>query len=685
MLEEQLIAEFAKAIRAEAEERISEQDVTGNLATASALTETMVAYLEEAGVVTGHDACPFEELGGRNSCRVIAYSLQDESTTLELLTATSRLDDSTASSKELTKLASSALRFFAACVRGDLDRFMANPAALEAATRIHQQANEIEEVRVHVFTASNVRDRSTTDVEFQKKIAITEIWDIERLYRVRGEEVTRDQIDIDFVKILGRPLSCLEMKPKPAEYETFLTVLPGNLIYDLFEQYGPRLFEFNVRSFLQAKGAVNRGIQRTIKDQPDRFLAYNNGLTATADVIEAGSLNGETVIRRVRGLQIVNGAQTTASIHRAKKVDRLSVDQVAVSMKLTLVPADDLSEFVPLIARYANTQNPIQVADLSASDQFHQQFESLSETVWTPGEESRWFYERARGSYQMARALQGTTPARKREFDRTFPRSQHFGKTDIAKYLMSWWGQPQTVSRGAQKNYATFMFGLRDRLGEGWQPDREFFRQTIVKALLYKASQTSVRRAKLQSYGANVVTYMIALFARKFEATLNFEFIWELQEISSEMHSLFGLWAPEIHKAIVQSAGSRNVTEWCKKDDCWEELKKLELVTPAELPPELVDESVGADEEVSVETADDNSEDELVKLCMALDGAQWMQVMAWIVNNGAIENYDRSVAHTLSGYAINGWIHRPSIKQAIRGARVIRAASAAGAIANVAT
>ena len=137
------------------------------------------------------------------------------------------------------------------------------------------------------------------------------------------------------------------MKPPPSEYQTFLLVLPGELISRLYDQYGARLFEFNVRSFLQARGNVNKGIRETLRSEPERFLAYNNGLTATADEIEVGQLHGETVIRRLRGLQIVNGAQTTASIHRARKVDKIDISRVAVSMKLTRVEPTKLPSSSP--------------------------------------------------------------------------------------------------------------------------------------------------------------------------------------------------------------------------------------------------------------------------------------------------------------------------------------------------
>ena len=217
-------------------------------------------------------------------------------------------------------------------------------------------------------------------------------------------------------------------------------------------------------------------------------------------MIDAGTYHGEAVIRRVRGLQIVNGAQTTASIHRAKKIDKLDISRVSVAMKLTHVEAGKLSEFVPLIAWYANTQNPAQLADLSANKEFHIKLEQLSEKVWCPGEETRWFYERAAA---LTRSLRrGTTPAKKRDFDLETPKSQRFSKTDLAKYRMSWGQLPHIVSRGTQKNFSAFMTTLRERNPPDWQPDPQFLRDTVALAILFGTIQSTVRKAKLGSYGA---------------------------------------------------------------------------------------------------------------------------------------------------------------------------------------
>lgn len=675
VLEDRLLDEFAQALRADAMERLTELPPEMHMAPAAALTEIMLGYLEEAGVVTEHELCPHQDDGGHRPCRLIGFSLPEDSTRLELFTCPDDLSAPTLSRRDLARLSGWAARFFEYAGKGDFKRFAQNGATLEAATHVNQELARIEEVRVNVLTSARASDREVADIAVLGRPISTEVWDIERLYRAAGEEVSRDRIEIDFVQLLGRPLSCLEMKPRPSEYETYLAILPGPLIYQLFDQFGARLFEFNVRSFLQAKGAVNKGIQRTLKESPGRFLAYNNGLTATADEIEVSNLHGETVIRKVRGLQIVNGAQTTSSIYRALKMDKVPLDDVAVSMKLTLVSPDRLDEFVPLIARFANTQNPIQVADLSASDRFHQQFESLSASVWPPGQESRWFYERARGSYQMARNREGSTPARRRDFDRTFPKSQYFGKTDLAKYLMTWWGMPHVVSRGAQKNYAAFMFSLRELFGEEWAPDKEFFRNAIGQAILFKAAQAVVRKARLQSYGANVVTYMMALLSERCGTSIDLGWIWDSQEASQELQKVFANWAPLIHAEIVESAGSRNVTEWCKKEDCWTEVRSLNLPLPEVLPPEFVSvDSVAAE----VEHAVIDEEEQLVALCASLGAQTWARIVAWATSSPEVQDFDRKVAHTLSGYAMNGWVKMPSLKQALRGARVLSAARNAG-------
>lgn len=687
MLEQQLTEDFAKRLNAEVIEKLTDLDATGPYAAQLALAEVMLGYMEEAGLVTEHELCPYEDSAGRNRCRITGYALPEESTRLEIFTAEFVPEENGThlGTEALSRLAGRAARFFGYIAERDLTRFAENESAANAARYLAEQMKHIEEVRVHILTNAHVKDRLINTIEVAGRNVEFSVVDVERLYRASRETITRDRIEIDFTKLLGRPIACVEMKPRPSEYETYLLILPGELIFQLYEEFGSRLFEFNVRSFLQAKGKVNKGLRDTLRSEPERFLAYNNGVTATADEIEAGLYMGEMTINRVRGLQIVNGAQTTASIHRAKKVDKIDISKVALSMKLTLVEPAKLTEFVPLIARYSNTQNVIQVSDLSANNEFHIKIEQLSEQIWCPGEEERWFYERARGAYQVAAARYGTTPARRKEFERECPKSNRFSKTDLAKFLMSWWLRPQTVSRGAQKNFAIFMAELPERFAENWLPDEAFYKQAVSLAVLFRAAQSAIRRAKLQSYGANVLTFMIAKLAADQSARLDLESIWEAQQVSPELVCVFDEWAPRIHAAIITGAGRSNVTEWCKKDESWSYIKALDLPLSDPVPPEILTEDAGIEEQAAVretggrplQPADD---DNLIGLCCALDGKAWARIIAWGAENGKVTPFDQRVAHTIAGYALQGWQKRPSIKQARIGARVLRAAAGAGII-----
>jgi hypothetical protein len=682
LLEEQLLAEFAARIHAEVKDALAELEPGTPLPEDSALAETVLGYLEEAGLVAEHDLCPHEDTGQRRS-RVLAYSLPDDSSRLELFTGIYLPPNGseTLPPAEVRRLTGWAARFFEYAVKGDHGRFAGNDPALQAAQRIRAEATRIEDVRVHVLTNAVVRDRAVASISVEGREVEFSVWDLERLHRATGEEVARERIEIDFQKLLGRPIPCLEMKPPPAEYQTFLLVLPGELIYRLYEEYGARLFEFNVRSFLQARGNVNKGIRDTIRKEPERFLAYNNGLTATADEIEAGLWNGETVIHRLRGLQIVNGAQTTASIHRAAK-EKFPIDRLAVAMKLTRVEPSKLDEFVPLIARFANTQNPVQVADLSANNAFHIRVEQLAGDVWCPGEESRWFYERARGAYEVARARLGSTPAKRRDFDEEIPKTQVLNKTDLARYLMSWWQRPDLVSRGPQKNFSLFMSELRERYPVEWTPDADFFKEAVATALVFKAARAAVTRAKLQSaIGQQLTAYIVAKLSFDHGQTFDPDFIWETQEVSSALVAALEAWVLPIHAEIVTTAGQRNIGEWCKKDTCWEGVKALALPIPSPLPPEF---RQAGDRESDVlipgTATSDAGGSSLVDACCQLDGAAWAKLMAWAATSSGVTAFDRSVAHTVMGYALQAWRKRPSEKQAVCAVRVIQAARYAGVI-----
>ena len=181
-----------------------------------------------------------------------------------------------------------------------------------------------------------------------------------------------------------------------------LVVMPGKLLAQIYGLYGARLLEQNVRTFLQARTKVNQGIIRTIEESPGMFFAFNNGLTATAAEVELSqAANGGLGVSAMRDLQIVNGGQTTASILYAQDRDKAVLDEVFVQMKLSVVDSERISDVVPLVSRYANTQNRVSEADFFSSHPFHRELERISRMTPAPARagslvSTKWFYERKR-------------------------------------------------------------------------------------------------------------------------------------------------------------------------------------------------------------------------------------------------------------------------------------------------
>ena len=343
-----------------------------------------------------------------------------------------------------------------------------------------------------------------------------------------------------------------------------------------------------MRAFLQATGKVNRGIRDTLRTEPSMFLPYNNGISATADHIETERLaDGSLAITKITGLQVVNGGQTMASIHRACKSDRATITDVLVQAKITVVRRKkdlDVEDLVHKISLYANSQNTVNEADFSANDPFHVKLEQLANSVWVPGEQNRWFYERARGSYQTAKNRYGTTDAKRREFERVMPASQKFTKTDFSKYMSAYEQTPHVVSLGGQKNFVKYMDSLKKAHGKNWLPDERYYRNLISIAVLYKAVERVVRDEGYPAYRANVVAYTVALLSRSTAGALNLDAIWARQGVSPELSELLRAWSHEAYDAIIDSADGRNVTEWCKKEGCWEVIRELSVSAPADLP-----------------------------------------------------------------------------------------------------
>ncbi|SCF41530.1 AIPR protein [Micromonospora purpureochromogenes] len=498
-----------------------------------------------------------------------------------------------------------------------------------------------------------------------------EVWDLTRLHRLASSGTLSEPIAVEF----NPPLPCLATPETDRNYSVFLAIIPGQDLADLYGRHGTRLLELNVRSFLQTKGGVNKGIRDTLLHNPDRFLAYNNGITATASTVEFTELpEGGQAISKIHDLQIVNGGQTTASIHYAHTRDKADLSRVHVQMKLTRVSPDRLQEIVPEISKYSNTQNKVTVVDFSSNHPFHVALEQVTRSLWAPaadgsGQETKWFYERARGQYTDALARE-RTPANQRKFKSLHPTGQKFTKADAAKFIHSWAGLPYLVSRGAEKNFRELMMRMGDNAPE---VNKSYAQRLLAKAILFKATDKIVAARDFGGYKINITSYSIARLAEATNRRVDLDRIWREQGLSPALAAaLDDLCAPVREVIVNPLRGGANIGEWAKRPDCWEAVLAIPWTVPDELAAELADQPV----EDSAPTASDDGTEGDVATVMAVPAPEWFALARWAKETRNLHPWQRQLADTVGRYVNNSWT--VTDKQAAQALRLMAEAQRLG-------
>ena len=441
--------------------------------------------------------------------------------------------------------------------------------------------------KIKLFLITNAIHSARTDAvpaELLNDIPVTyNIWDLSRFHRYESSGQTREGLVINFMDDYGASVPALAASKQGEELESYLMVIPGSQLAEIYDKWGARLLESNVRSFLQARGKVNQGIRDTIKSEPEMFFSYNNGLSATADAVETENSPEGLRIISAKNLQIVNGGQTTASIHAAKRLSPESLKSVHVQMKLTVVPRTRSDEVVPKISENANSQNKVSAADFFSNHPFHIRTEEYSRRVLAPAaegtnRETKWFYERARGQYLVQRAK--CSDAERRRFDMEFPKAQYFSKTDLAKVEFSFRCKPETVSKGAQKNFSAFAA----EIGEAWAKggshfDETWYRRLVAKLIVFRHLEKVVPKQEWYpgGYRANIVTYAIAKLVADAEAMhllVDLDSVWKAQAVPYVLGAALLKAAESATTTLMQPIlGIKNTTEWAKKQACWEGLR----------------------------------------------------------------------------------------------------------------
>lgn len=541
-----------------------------------ALSEELVA----TGFVDGFEYCHYRAQRGM---RVDGYWFDDEGG-LDLFIADfeRRRELETLTRTEADATIKRLVNFFDACASGDLNPDITTPE-YGLACQIRDRAGSLLKVRFYLLSerALSERAKEYPDNEVRNIPASYHIWDVSRVQRQRASRGQTEPLDIDFVEMFGDGVSCLPAHLDSTSYPSYLIVMPARIVAALYEKYSARLLEQNVRTFLQARGLVNKGIRNTIIAEPQKFFSYNNGISATASAVETRETSAGLQITRLTDLQIVNGGQTTASLYHTQKKDKADLTRIFVQMKLSVVDGADSENVVPKISEYANTQNRVNAADLFSNSGFHIRMEGFSRRLWAPAaagaqRETKWFYERARGQYADAQSK--LTTAEQKRFKAEFPKSHMFTKTDLAKFENVFDDHPRWVNMGSQKNFVRYA----TRIQKEWEksPDdfnEGYFRRAVARAVLFRATESMVSAQSWYNggYRANIVAYTLAMLnsvAVVEKAQIDWERIWKEQAPTGRLVRALEVVSAEMNMQLMDPpAGVSNISEWAKRESCWDD------------------------------------------------------------------------------------------------------------------
>lgn len=558
-------------------------------------TEVVTRHMCDIGMTFEPQICHYSARVGEGVLRLSGYALSEETDQLDLYVSLyDGCDDLVGvTDAETTRAAEQCSRFLNQCVSGGLVKRMdESHDAFPLVQTIEKAYVGLDQIRIYVLTDRKAKTRNFQTRQIQGKTVKLEVMDIERLFNHWQSGKPRDELVVNFVDVCGGALPCVWVSDADAEYDYAMTVFPGEALRFLYERYGPRILEANVRSFLSQTNAVNKGIRDTLREQPERFMAYNNGVVIVADEAHLErAADGSPGIAWLKGMQVVNGGQTMASIFfTRKKYAGVDLRKVRVPAKVIVLRRSDENSEDALIAdisRFANSQSAVKGSDHYANKPFHVQMEKLAMTTYCPDGVGRWYYERAAGSYKVMLDREARSAADLRRLQESMPSSRKLTKTDFAKYLCAWMQLPDLVSLGGQKAFPVFMRKVTQADEEtSILPDVEAYKRMIAQVIIFKAA-TRLLKSRFPAFKANITAYTVAVASRQIGDIISLDAIWQKQGISNELSNQVVIWSDEVNAMLHDTANGRMLSEWAKKKECWEILSTHAWSAPIAGIPEV--------------------------------------------------------------------------------------------------
>ena len=570
----------------------------------------------------------------------------------------------------------SAINFVESSISGFIQQ-NAEPASdhyhLARDIKLQYEQKKISRFRFYLITDYKLSERVRDWPEGQINTIPTDfrIWDIDRLFNVENSSLGYDPILVVFDSNPANEVQILKSKSTADKYEGYLAMVSGNLLANIYDEYGSRLLEGNVRAFLSSRGKVNSGIRKTIKENPGMFFAYNNGIAATASEIKIiKNEAGELILQSATNFQIVNGGQTTASLATSRWKDKSDLTKIMVPMKISVVDEALASEITPNISRYANSQNKVSDSDLWSNHPFHLRIEKLSRQTLAPSRGTSqigtyWFYERSRGQY-LSELNRNHNTAAQRTFTTQYPNTQIITKEVLAKVENSWLGYPFTVCMGAQKNFMRFIKGVDDKWDKNESFNKFYFKQIVCRILLHDEAEIISVQHSYKSIKAHAANYAIACLSKLLtdeKKDLDWNSIWKAQAVSEackeQLNTIINTIVP-----IMLNTGNDAViiTEWFKRELLWnkiiEKIHNMKLIDSLETKSQR-DAQQDVNEAIEEQKASNSIDETMRAMAIGRDG--WQKLIQWSKTNQIYSYSDISILENFSSFSSN---RTPSAKQA---------------------
>jgi hypothetical protein len=464
-------------------------------------------------------------------------------------------------------------------------------------------------LKKHEFKNTTIKTKLTLNKEiFEKEILlIKQLITLDKHFSFATSSSSLEPVVVDTLIDFGSELEVLKAADE-VNFESYLCVIPGAGLANLYKTYSTRLLERNVRSFLQFKG-VNAGMRKTIEKTPERFIAYNNGLTITASEREIELRDGKLMLKSLTDFQIVNGGQTTASIYFSQKgiqnKKKLDISKVNLMAKINIaknLSEEEVDELIGDISLYSNSQSKVSNVDKKVSNPRIAIIKSLSDSILTP-KGDKWYFEKMKGEFKTMILLKGWD---KKKSDREYPKGRRLTKTEIGKYYTAWGDKPWLVKKGGEKVFADFINTISGNGDEkmALEINRTFYEELIAKSILFRELE-ELHGARTKAIGqlrSAAVPYTLSVIFKLFGGTANktpkfsLSKVWKEQGVSESLSEFCMEIMKEMYVLIQKYKTSDDSSENTKKEELWIAIRdssEIKALKESENAKKIIKEYVG--------------------------------------------------------------------------------------------